>query len=226
MRARWALVAVAAMIAGPLSACAAESEPPTAVFLGDALTAGSSLPAEQGSDDWATLVSQQFGWRDVYAGCEGSSYTIAGADCAATLRQSVEFVVDEDPEVIVVSGGVEDLGATVGEIEAAVYATFATLRETFPQARIYAVGALPTDTAAVDALAAADVAKAGGQAAPDLATLNGIVAQQAAKVDAIYVDLGDPLDDRPGLLATDGTPTADGHAVIAELTSNVIGETQ
>ena len=113
MRVRWGvLVAVAALAVAPLTACAPQA-PPTAVFLGDSDTVGAALPADQQDVRWPTLVSQQFGWREVNAGCDGSGYTRMGLTCSTTYRESVDRVLDEDPDVIVVSGGVSDLGATI-----------------------------------------------------------------------------------------------------------------
>ncbi|WP_159450129.1 SGNH/GDSL hydrolase family protein [Demequina sp. NBRC 110056] len=200
---RWGVAAVALMVA-PLVACAPEPEPPTAIFLGDADTVGASLPLDQAASRWPTLVSQHFGWREVNAGCDGSGYTSTGEGCGTTYRQRVDRVLSEDPDVIVVSGGIADLGATLGEIEAAVHATFLTLHQTFPDAKIYATGALSVG---------------GHHAAADL---NRIVREQAEKVGAVYMDLGDPLQGRPELVSAGGHPNAEGHAVIAELTSNVI----
>ena len=205
MRVRWGLMAAVAVLTAPLMACA-PSAPPTAIFLGDSDTAGVALPMDQIESRWPTLVSQHFGWREVNAGCDGSGYTQMGAGCSSTYRERVDRLLEEDPDVIVVSGGISDLGAGLGEIEAAVHATFVTLRDTFPDATIYAVGAVGTDRRSVHSIE----------------DLNAIVETQSAKVGAIYVDLGDPLAGRPDLLAVDGSPNAEGHAVLAELTSNVI----
>ncbi|WP_297083730.1 SGNH/GDSL hydrolase family protein [uncultured Demequina sp.] len=203
MRGRFIWAVTAAAVAS-LSACA--SEPPTALFLGDADTAGTSLKMDEIEGRWPTLVAEQFGWREVNAGCEGSGYTRPGQDCMTTYRERVDRVLEEDPQVIVISGGASDLGATLGEIEAAVHATFVTLAETFPAAKVYAIGALDTNAST----------------APDVASLNAVIADQAAQAGATYVDLGDALEDRPDLVAADGQPTVEGHAVIAELTSHVI----
>jgi lysophospholipase L1-like esterase len=206
MRVRWGVIAAVAMVAAPLSACASDA-PPTAIFLGDSDTAGVALPLSKIEQRWPTVVSETLGWREVNAGCDGSGYTQVGPGCTTTYRERVDRLLDEDPDVIVVSGGVSDLGAGLGEIEAAVQGTFVTLRETFPDATIYAVGAVGTDR----------------RAEHTVEDLNAIVEAQATKVDAVYVDLGDPLAGRPELLAGNGRPNAEGHAVIAELTSNVIG---
>ncbi|WP_084039199.1 SGNH/GDSL hydrolase family protein [Demequina sp. NBRC 110053] len=204
MRVRWGAVAVA-MVVAPLAACAPDPEPPTAIFLGDADTVGAALPDDQAASRWPTLVSQHFGWREVNAGCDGSGYVTTGDTCETTYRERVDRVLEEDPDVIVVSGGLADLGGTLGEIEAAVHATFLTLDQTFPDAKIYVTGTLSAG------------------AGYDAEALNAIVQEQAQRVGAVYFDLGDPLEGRPELVSAGGHPNADGHAVIAELTSNVLG---
>ncbi|WP_284327847.1 SGNH/GDSL hydrolase family protein [Demequina litorisediminis] len=191
-------ILVAAMMASPLVACS--PEPPTAVFLGDSATA--TAPTDAPS--WVDSVSQDQGWIEVNAGCEGSGYTQRGV-CMATYREQLPVLAADEPDVVVVSGGIDDLGATPGEIRAAVRATYLEARETFPEATIYAVTGLAIGTDdAVD-------------------VLDNAVEEAAASVGAIYVDLGEGLDDTPGLVSADGDLTAAGHAAVAELTTNVIG---
>lgn len=189
-------VLVAAIVASPLAACA--PEPPTAVFVGDAATA--VAPAD--SPSWVDSVSEAQGWTEINAGCSGSGYTQRGV-CMATYREQLPALVPDEPDVVVVSGGVDDLASSPGEIRAAVRATYTEARETFPEATIYAVSGLATGPS--DALEVLDSA----------------VADAASAVGAIYVDLGEPLAD-PALSGSDGSLTAAGHAAVAELTSNVI----
>ncbi|WP_159449677.1 GDSL-type esterase/lipase family protein [Demequina sp. NBRC 110057] len=193
-----AILVAAMAAASSLSACS--PEPPTAVFVGDAATAVSPT----GAPSWVDAVSDAQGWTEVNAGCEGSGYTQRGV-CMATYREQLPALVADEPDVVVVSGGVDDLGATPGEIRAAVSATYLEARSTFPDATIYAVTGLALGTDAA------------------VSVLDDAVEQAAAAVDAIYVDLGDEIDSHPGLVGADGGLTAEGHAAVAELTTNVIG---
>ncbi|WP_159449262.1 GDSL-type esterase/lipase family protein [Demequina sp. NBRC 110051] len=190
-------ILVAAMMASPLVACA--PEPPTAVFVGDA----AALVAPTNAPSWVDSVSASQGWTEINAGCSDSGYTQRGTVCMATFREQLPALVPDEPDVVVVSGGVSDLDATPGEIRAAVRATYLEARETFPDATIYAVAGLATGPS--DAVSVLDDA----------------VAEAATSVGAIYVDVSEPLTD-PTLMADDGSLTAAGHAAVAELTSNVI----
>ena len=210
---RRSLVWFAATLLGvtPLIGCA--SDVPTALFLGDSYTAGVELPAAEIADRWPARLSAEQGWVELNEGCAGAGYTHPGQVCMTTYREQVDALVDADPDVIVVSGAVNDLGSTLGEIEAAAQATFVTLQSTFPRARVYAIGGVYADAGArVD----------GG---PTLEEIDLVIAAQATAAGATFVDIGAPLKDRPDLLADDGLhPNSAGHAVIAELTSHVIGE--
>lgn len=193
----------------PLIGCA--SKVPTALFLGDSYTAGAELPADEITDRWASRLSEQQGWVELNEGCAGAGYTHPGQVCMTTYREQVDALVDADPDVIVVSGAVKDLGATLGEVEAAAQATFVTLTSTFPHARVYAIGGV---------YAGAEEMGNG----PTLEEIDLVIAAQATAAGATFVDIGAPLKDRPDLLAADGLhPNSAGHAVIAELTSNAIG---
>lgn len=210
---RRSLTLFAATLLGvtPLIGCA--SDEPTALFLGDSYTAGVELPAEEITDRWASRLSAQQGWVELNQGCAGAGYTHPGQICMTTYREQVDALIDADPDVIVVSGAINDLGSTLGEIEAAAQATFMTLQRTFPHARVYAVGGVYAD------------AGAHTDDGPTLQEIDLIIAAQATAAGATFVDIGAPLNDRPDLLTDDGLhPNNAGHAVIAELTSNVIGE--
>ena len=211
---RRSLILVAATLLGvmPLIGCA--SEIPTALFLGDSYTAGVELPANEISDRWASRLSQQQGWVELNQGCAGAGYTHLSQVCMTTYRGQIDALVDAEPDVIVVSGAVNDLGSTLGEIEAAAQATFVSLQSAFPRARVYVIGGVYAD---------AHVHTVGG---PTLEEIDLVIAAQATAAGATYVDIGAPLKDRPDLLADDGLhPNSEGHAVIAELTSNAIGRT-
>ena len=84
----------------------------------------------------ATRLSAAQGWVELNEGCAGAGYTHPGQVCMTTYREQIDALADANPDVIVVSGAVNDLGSTLGEIEAAAQATFVTLTSTFPNARV------------------------------------------------------------------------------------------
>ena len=234
-RRRWGLLAATLIGVTPLVACAPEV--PTALFLGDSYTAGVELPADDIADRWASRLSAHQGWVERNEGCAGAGYTHPGQICMTTYRERIDALADANPDVIVVSGAVNDLGATLGEIEAAAQATFVTLQRTFPNARIYAIGGVYADGGGVGGVGRAGGVGDGvstsarladgatGADGPTLQEIDTIIAAQARAAGATFVDIGAPLQDRPDLMTADGLhPNSAGHAVIAELTANVIGE--
>lgn len=209
---RRSLILFAATLLGvtPLIGCAPDV--PTALFLGDSYTAGAHLTEDNITDRWPSRLSRQQGWVELNRGCAGAGYTHPGTVCMTTYRGQVDTLVDAEPDVIVVSGALNDLGSTLGEIEAAAQATFLSLQSTFPDAEIYVVGGIYADPGAPI------------EGGPTLEQIDLVIAAQATSAGVTYVDIGAPLKDRPDLLSADGLhPNSAGHAVIAQLTSNAIG---
>ncbi|WP_161794548.1 SGNH/GDSL hydrolase family protein [Demequina globuliformis] len=196
-----------AVAAALLSACTAPPDAPTAVFVGDSFTEGYALSTADADERWPSLLAQELGWEEINAGCAGAGYTRQGAVCTTTFREQLPTHIEADPDIIVLSGGLNDLASTPEHIRAAVRATYLSVRETYPDATIYAVSGVAPNATAASALT----------------TVNDAVAAAASEIGAVFVDIGEPLQDRPDLLAIDGFhPNAAGHHVIAELTSNVI----
>ncbi|WP_062071256.1 SGNH/GDSL hydrolase family protein [Demequina sediminicola] len=207
MVAKARLLTIAAAVTVMLGACATPPEPPTAVFVGDSFTEGESLPAADAGARWSTTLATELGWEEINAGCAGAGYTQQGAICTTTFREQLPAYIEDSPEIIVLSGGTNDVDATGEQIAAAVRATYLSVRDTYPDATIYAVSGIASDVAPASALH----------------RVNSAVAEAAEEIGAVYIDLEDALADRPELLTADGTqPNAEGHQVLAELTSNVI----
>lgn len=216
MRSRWAIVAaamtlLAAGCASPApnatpspSPTAASADAPIALFLGDSYTEGTALaPADLGYR-WATALAQRLSWEEVNAGCNGSGYTRRGGVCGNNYQELIPQLADVNPDIIIVSGGVNDLRATPQLIDTQIRETFATLRETFPAARLYAVNG---------------IYYTGDVTPPLLAHLNESVALAADQVGGTYLDIGEPLLGHPELMAADELhPNPKGHALIADLT--------
>lgn len=200
-------ITTAVASAAVIAACSGPPEPPTAVFLGDSFTEGFALPEADATQRWTTVVAQTHGWEEINAGCAGAGYTRAGLVCTTTFREELPVFIESEPDIIVLSGGLNDLDSSAEQITAAVRATYLSVRDTYPDATIYAISGVGPDATTASALT----------------TVNTAVAAAADEIGATYIDLGEPLHDRPELLAADGYhPNAQGHHVIAELTSNVI----
>jgi lysophospholipase L1-like esterase len=177
---------------------------PVVLFLGDSYTAGTGLAHADAATRWPTQLSVTMGWREVNAGCNGSGYTRQGFRCGTTYAERLPYLLDTEPDIVFISGGVNDMGATETQIADAVAGTYRDLQQAFPDAEIFAVGGIYFT----------------GEERPALLQfLNDEVEQAAADIGATYVDIGEPLLGRPDLMADDRQhPNPDGHRVIAEAT--------
>ena len=176
---------------------------PLALFIGDSYTLGEALPSEQLAERWSSIVSRSEDWDEVNVGCSGSGYVRPGLLCQTSYLTRLETLGSLTPQIVLVSGGRNDLGSTDAEIAEAVTATFAAIRKQYPEAKIYGISAIvDVDTPS-----------------PRIDALNAAVLAAVVDVGGTYLDLGDPLLGRPDLMAADGVhPNAAGHAVIAQAT--------
>jgi len=219
MKSRWPIVAAALMTllaagcasqapnatASPsTSLTAASANDPVTLILGDSYTEGTALAPDDLQYRWATALAQRLGWEEVNAGCNGSGYTRRGGVCGNNYLERIPQLATVKPDIIIVSGGVNDLSATPQLIDTQVRDTFTVLRETFPAARLYAVNG---------------IYYTGVDTPPLLARLNESVALEVDHAGGTYLDIGEPLLGHPELMAGDGLhPNPAGHALIADLT--------
>lgn len=206
---RWVLGGAALVAAGALiiSLSMREEEPliedrPLAVFVGDSYTYGEGLPADDRGLRWTSLVSAERGWEEYNVGCSGAGYARPGPVCGTDYRgETAPLAPEAAPDVIIVSGGRNDLGFPEDRVAEAVEATYADLAARYPGACVVAVSAI------------GDV----GEPPAGLDALNREVAESARAHGGVFVDIGAPLRGRPDLLGPDRMhPNVAGHAVLAE----------
>lgn len=185
----------------PLPTMSAQERQPTAVFIGDSYTVGSGLPeADVLSERWSAVVSEQMGWDERNYGYGGTGYTTGGPKGGDVYADRIDSIVEEAPEVVVVSGGINDLDPSL--YADAVNAFYDSLRARFPNADIIAVEPFwvadnyPTNL-------------------DDLAT---VVRDAVEAIDGQYVDeVGHVLVGHPEWVSDDALhPNAAGYAEIAE----------
>lgn len=111
------------------------SEPLDVVFIGDSYTAGDGLPFKT-SNRWPRLLAAEVGWREYNYGMGGSGYTLAGELEGADTYGERIATITEDPDIIVVSGGRNDIETRYQE---SVGPFFTDLRAAFPDAEIIAI---------------------------------------------------------------------------------------
>lgn len=176
-----------------------EKEPPVAVFLGDSYTEGigASVPERR----WSTLVAAELGWEEANRGVSGTGYHTSAGD--AEYQGRVGQVLDDEPQIVVVSGGQNDFGtyaADPGGTLQAIAGLYEALREELPQAEIVAVG--PSTPGTVDQTVLA---------------IDAAVRDAAAASDATYVSLLEPDVLDPNMVAADQIHVDDrGHRAIAD----------
>ncbi|WAC66493.1 SGNH/GDSL hydrolase family protein [Agrococcus sp. SL85] len=188
-----------APLAEPAPSAAQE---PVAVFIGDSYTYGAGRSSEAAS--FPAQLGELRGWRVVNIARGGTGYaTSAGEDgCGFAYCETYAEVIPEAvaaaPDVVVVSGGRNDLGTE--DLEAGVVAFFEELRAALPEARIYVTSPLWGAT----------------EPPAELRALARWVEREAEAHDATYLELGDLFLGQPELIQADGVhPNDDGLARLA-----------
>lgn len=176
-------------------------EGPVVAFLGDSYTVGARASSE--NTRWSSLVSKELGWSERNFGIADTGYLVEGSMAnGAPYADRIPAVAEAKPEIVVVSGGLNDMFSSTADIVASINATYAELRAALPDARIIAVSPLWTAVEPVP---------------EQMSALNDAVREAAASVNAEYVDLGQPLVGKPEWMHTDKVhPLDEGYAAIAE----------
>ncbi|ROR90507.1 lysophospholipase L1-like esterase [Nocardioides aurantiacus] len=189
---------------------------PSILLLGDSYAAGTgaSLPGKS----WAGLVSTNTDWTVTNLARGGTgflkSYQTGGfSACGQEECPDFQTMAERayrdgvDPDLIVVSGGRNDLSQPVGQEQTAVRSLFLFLEKRFPHARIVATNPLWD---ASDAPAA-------------LSKLGDYIRERVG--GANFLDLGQPLAGRPDRVADDDVhPNDQGHAAIARAIRPLLGD--
>ncbi len=114
-----------------------DSETIRAYFVGDSFVAGTGAD-EKTKSFWAT-ASNKLGWRDVWADGSGSTgYINAGTHLKYADR--VSDLIAAAPDVIVLTGGINDIGNTSSAVQTAVTSYLTTIRASLANTPIFVVG--------------------------------------------------------------------------------------
>lgn len=198
----WAGLVAALALALVACSPAAPTEPPVpvALFIGDSYTEGTGLTGTDVQSRWTTVVAGELGWKEVNAGCAGSGYVRRGLLCNNTFAERIPSVAFTEPDLVVMTGGINDIGSPPAEAAAAAVATLEALVAAFPEAQIIVIGGVAYS----------------GETPATVTAINQALAMSAAELGVTYLDIGEPLLDDPTRVGIDGLhPSADGHAEIA-----------
>jgi lysophospholipase L1-like esterase len=129
---------------------------PKAVIVGDSYLLGISGTASPGVfldrpwvwDGWGARAGRYLGWNVYPSAVSGTGYlaTDSGTEVKYADRLTTD-VVNLSPDIVVVSGGLNDQGLTLASVQTQVNAVYAALRTGLPNATIYALEPFsPLDT--------------------------------------------------------------------------------
>ena len=170
-----------------------------AAFVGDSYTSGAGAENPE-ADRWTAIVAEELDWAEQNHGFGGTGYTTAGHFPGGdTYADRIPEVAAGQPDIVVVGGGRNDIGADEATQRESVRDTFQGLRKALPDATILAVqpmwGARPYPG--------------------ELDRLSEIVADECQAVGCSYLPLDNPLEGNPELIDLTGVhPNTDGHRAL------------
>ena len=172
------------------------SDGPIVVAIGDSIMEGHGLSSDQA---WLALLAREDGWRFTNLASDGSGFVTAG-DNGDTFADQAAVAETLRPDVIILAGSSNDLGADDTTIGRTTTVTIADIRAALPTTTIIAVSSVWGDTAVPVQMSTID-------AAVDAATIS---------VGGIFLNIGQPLADQPTLMQADDVhPTAGGQKILA-----------
>ena len=149
------------------------------------------------------VLATEHGWRLTNLASDGSGFVAVG-DNGDTFADQARAAEELDPDVVIITGSSNDLGADDTEIDGATTATIAEVHAALPAAKIIAVSAVWGDT----------------EVPPQLSAIDSYVDSASTADGGTYLDIGQPLSDRPDLMQSDDDhPTAAGQLLIASAVS-------
>lgn len=180
---------------------------PTAVFLGDSYAQGTGASAS--TSRWSTLVSESQGWEEVNMANGGTGYATAvdgetatdacGKDYCPTYAEMIPEVVEQEPSIVVVSGGRNDVGRNIDQESIAAF--YRDLRSALPDAEIIAVSPV------WDAR----------ESPAELSAIGDAVREAVTSVGGTYADISQPLTGNPEAITEDQVhPNDQGHQILAD----------
>jgi lysophospholipase L1-like esterase len=166
------------------------------VFLGDDYTTGAGASAPKAG--WTAQVATALKLDATTVGEAGAGYAQTGVDDTA-YQALVDKAVAAHPDVVVVSGGRNDVDIPAARLRGAARQLFATLHTRLPDARLIAIAPWWGDSKHPSKLTKVDVAvQAGVEAA-----------------GGTYLNVADALVDHPDWMADQADPNDRGYRAIA-----------
>ena len=193
----------------PTPSATAGAARPVAVFLGDSYASGTG--ASRPSKRWVDLVSLDKGWVEKNLSQDRASYSTDSGPGSTSYRARMAAVAATGAQIVVVSGGRNDVNVDPAQLRADARATFVGIHAALPKARIFVVS--PTW---------------GNDPAPQgLTNVISIVMAEAMRAGVTYLDIGEPMFGDSSMMAVDGWhPNDAGHAAIAKAVEKALTQAQ
>lgn len=173
-----------------------------AVVLGDTFTTGVD---EVPGPEWPEVLADELGWEVEVDAVPGSGYLVAGAGTDFVDR--VEAVIDQEPDVVLLAGGVSDLGRPVEEIRGAAAEVVQRLESALPETEVVVLSPFSN-----------------GPPGELTTALTDALEEVAAANEAEFVDVSGMLPLGQGLIAADGVhPSEQGHEELARQIAERLG---
>jgi acyl-CoA thioesterase-1 len=194
----------------PLSTSTASTGPRDVLILGDSYAAGTG--ASRPERRWVNLLAAAENWKIANYAQGGTGYLTeiesggqraCGAARCLNYADMLAAAVDANvsPDIVLVSGGRNDLGEEPGQVGVAIRSLYVKIRKSFPAATIYAVNPLWDD----------------GNAPNAFPKLRATVTAAVENVRGTLLNIGQPLKGRSSRVIRDGVhPNDAGHKAIAE----------
>lgn len=175
------------------------------LVIGDSYSAG--VGASSTDNSWIGLVARHQGWQVSNMAIGGTGYLASptGDDC---LRPScpaygavLQNVDTRNFDLVLISGGRNDVGESARRVTAAIESSLSFAAARFGASRVIVSSAVWDSR----------------DAPPQVSVINRDIASVCQQRGLTYVDLGEPLRDRPDFLTQDGIhPNDAGHAALAD----------
>lgn len=182
---------------GSASAPSTGGSRPVVAFLGDDYTAGTA--ASSTAKRFTTLVSTALGLTEKNFGRDGTGYAKVSRSGGGDYTTRGSAIVAARPDVVVVSGGRNDVIDFPATMAAHAEQLFADLHAKLPNAVLVAVAPFWGDSAPAAALK----------------PVTDAVKKAVRAAGGTYLDLGDPLRGHPQFMADAADPNDHGYAAIA-----------
>ncbi len=165
-------------------------------FLGDDYTAGSG--ASSPSAGWTARVSAALDVTATTVAADGAGYAQTGAG-GRSYQDLVDEVAAAKPQIVVVSGGRNDVTHSPAQVRLAAQKVFANLRTLLPDAKIVAIAPWWGDS----------------QHPSKLTKVVTAVQSAVEAVHGVYLDIADALTGHPNWMADLADPNDRGYRAIA-----------